>query len=303
MRTPALIIGIIITSCSSILHILGIYLLNEVHRGTGRKVDNILLINLAISELLLSVGCMSRNVALLFSNSDNDFAAKVSIFLEMLYYTCFTFAYYSFMVYIPTFRCIKILLGFRSMNLLSNSRARILSNVTWIFSVFGGVVFIALYYIIKFDFMNVLFIYFYPTINSTMIIIFTTTYILIYKKFKRSENAGRSTLHRRATNSKFYIPTLLIVSFFVFTIIPDITVLIYSIVLKRESKTLYFVCIIMYNLSLIVDAIIYIFIPRVVRELLLRKVRRFFGYKIPISTRDKSTNSQAGCSQEQVYCA
>ena len=270
--TVTLIIGIFITVCSIILHATGIYLLRELHKGKSGGTENILLMNLAISELFLSIGSMIRNIALLIFNMDFDYAGKVAIFVEKLYYTCFSFVFYSVMIYIPLHRCIKILLGLKYINIWSSSKTRILCVGTWVVSIVSGAAFIVLHYFIEFDYMKVLFMYIYPTLNSIMIVTSTIAYILIYRKYKQSENRSRGELQRRAKNSKFYIPTLLIITFFIFIVIPDTTVLIYFIILKKDSKILHSVFIISYTLALKIDATIYIFFQKAVRELLLRKV-------------------------------
>ena len=160
------------------------------------------------------------------------------------------------------------------MNSWSTYKTRIICYIMWGCSIFAGAIFITLKYTLKFEEKSVHFPYTHSLMNSAMIIIFVVTYGLIYKKFKRSERISTITLHRRATNSKFYIQTLLIVTFIVFMVLPDAITFVYVTILKRESHLLTAAVSISYTVSVIMDATIYIFLQKPIRKIMVRKVCR-----------------------------
>ena len=273
MLVETRIIGIFVPSCSIILHSSGIYLLSAAYRGDRRRTQVILMINLAISELLLSLGVLSRNAVMLFSKG-NALSVKVANFIFMMEITTFSLVFYATMALIPLHRCFTILIGLRSMNSWSSSKTRIICYITWGCSILAGAIFITLKYFLKFEQKAVLFAYSHSLMDCAMVIIFVVTYGLIYKKFKRSERFFTNTMHRRATNSKFYIQTLLIVTFIIFIVLPDIIIFFYVMILKRESPILFAAVSISYTLSVMVDATIYIFLQKPVRKILVGKICR-----------------------------
>lgn len=72
--------------------------------------------------------------------------------------------------------------------------------------------------------------------------------------------------------SKFFIPVLLILTFFIFVIGADLMQLIIFVIQKKNEETIGYMISISYTISNLIDAWIYIFLQREVRTLFMRKL-------------------------------
>ena len=101
------------------------------------------------------------------------------------------------------------------------------------------------------------------------------------KRNNKSNIKARSTIlvTRRQSSfevfrkSKFMMIFLLIVTFIIFIVIPDLTLLFVEIVNGQESRDIMVVCWIMYAVGNLFDCYIYIFMQSSVKKLLIRKFK------------------------------
>ena len=94
-----------------------------------------------------------------------------------------------------------------------------------------------------------------------------------------SSNATVMSSFALLKETKFYIPMLLVVTFIVFMVVPDLVMLFYGILGGNMSETLTVFCSISYSVSNIADGVIYIFLQPAVMSLL----RKFIGKLINAS--------------------
>ena len=116
--------------------------------------------------------------------------------------------------------------------------------------------------------------YIHPTLDFIFICVAAVTYVTIFIIYKRSaESVGKEL-----KSSAFILPSLLFLTFILFINVPDLVQLSYQIKNIRMSKPLAIFCLMLYRISPITDAALYIFLLQDVRRFLYNKC------KIPINT-------------------
>ena len=162
-------------------------------------------------------------------------------------------------------------------------RTKTLLIVTWCTSLSSAITVSMVYHFTGFEVHEALDLYVYPTFNVIFLVIAVLTYGFIFHKYKKSrlppvQASFNRDIRRQSTfqvfqKSRFYIPVLLITSFILFMAIPDFIQM--GFVASGESHDGMFVLTtslrILWAISYLIDAIIYIFIKTSVRNLLHEK--------------------------------
>lgn len=187
---------------------------------------------------------------------------------------------------------------------------------------------------VKFEWEKYFFTYFFPSIEIIFVALAIATYTFIFRKFKKtrqvpvvytpkdrglqppalnSNNVNNNKINNNVKvqpkkqvakrvsscrifiKSKFFIPVLLILTFFVFVVGADLVYLIVFVIQRKNDETLGYMISISYAISNLIDAWIYIFLQREVRTLFVRK---FYSKKSfpPVS----STINSAGGRIETI---
>merc|ERR1712179_677338 len=125
--------------------------------------------------------------------------------------------------------------------------------------------------------------YYYPALDFCFLTIAILTYGFLFRKFYLTRETvqdplvvrGRGLSSSRSSSrsvwkvfrgSKFYVSVLLISTFLLFTVIPDLTLMFHTILGIGIPVSLYAVCYTLYALSFLADAVIYIVMQRTVRR-------------------------------------
>ena len=119
----------------------------------------------------------------------------------------------------------------------------------------------------------------WPGCNFSFILIALATYIYMYRQISKNKRkqatltksvrvSHQSENLRKSKDLKkgFYFPTLLIVTFMMFWIFPDLTFLYYTKVGEKMPKTMKNVMIMLYPLGLACDASLYVIFPWTIRK-------------------------------------
>lgn len=229
------------------------------------------------------------------SHDNQHLLDVIDEYLKIVSFTGLSFVYYLGMMYLTLDRLFKISLSFTYPQYWSEARTKYLVLATWLL---GLVIIIGIscaWYFARFDWEHVFFMYFYPVVEFTFIIIAVLTYALIFRKYCRSTRklsnistcgfplegaggaggGGASNKIKFAAfrSSFFFIPSILILTYLIFMVIPDLTYLFVAIINGRHSDLLALLCWICYALSNILDAVIYIFFLDDVRSFLKKRFK------------------------------
>jgi hypothetical protein len=143
---------------------------------------------------------------------------------------------------------------------------------------------------------HILFTYVFPVCNTMYLMLATTTYALIFNKFKLTRNipVEKRTRRRRQgvtesskpsttetqsllqiyRNSRFHIPVLIITSFLLFKVTPDLITEVLGCTDSVLEDTTLHVCLMSYSASGMISAYVYLFTQPSVKNLMRKKLRQ-----------------------------
>ena len=154
----------------------------------------------------------------------------------------------------------------------------------------------------SFDFVKIIMIYVLPQFGIIFMILAIYTYYLIFKKLKRNRRTSRkikqnimmqnSRIQNETSTKGFrvFVPSLIIATFILLSIIPYVTMLIYYYVFNEQHQLLLKFILIMFPLGWLADAVIYIFTLRQIRRKIAGDICRLWAWmmkrenKIPTKT-------------------
>ena len=269
-----------------IIHSLASYLLICLYQNGDQNVQQLYLINLSVSEALanfLGIFTSSLTESIAFSESTASIVEEVQSYIWIIVYTMIYLLYYMSMIYITTDRLLDILLNLKYPVYCDEFKAKCLLITTWILGIILCLVVVLLHTFKDWDCEDAFFKYFYPTVDFLFLIIAMFTYVFIFKKYMRAQEApsqierGGSKRHGLGAfkifcKSRFFIVVLLISSFILFIIVPDMILLSNTIKENKFSSTVLSACFISYAISDFIDGILYVFIQPSVRKLLKKKL-------------------------------
>lgn len=260
---------------TTLLHIVGCYLLVCQYKNGSHNSQQLFLINLAVSEGAL-------NFLQFLTNRKLESISKFQLYIKTLRGYGFNTVYLLTMIYLTLDKLFDIVLNIRYPLYWSEDRTKILLKVTWVISISSAITVSIVYHFTRFKVLEALDLYVYPTLNLIFLICAGVTYVFIFHKYKQSRIPPVSSVtgqQRESTfkifrKSRFYIPVLLITTFILFMAIPDFVQTFYvamgndhnhNFVLNTTLRILWALC-------YISDAIIYIWLKDSVRNLLKRKL-------------------------------
>ena len=192
--------------------------------------------------------------------------------------------YFLIMTYLTLDRLFLVLLHLRYPLFWNKIRTIFLLKLTWLVCILGAVSVLIANHLIHIHPLYYADMYVYPSFDIAFLTIATITYAVMFEKYRKSKmnvvqhvTVGSSNQFRPSTiqlfrKSRFYIPMLLITSFVVFMAIPDLVQTFYVTMQDVEDEVLGNVLRILWAMSYLTDAVIYIWLKVSVRELLRRKL-------------------------------
>lgn len=275
------------------LHSLGSYLLIRLYRRGKDDVEQIYLIQLSITDAMINLLSIVQTPLV----EQLPVSEKVQSALEDLQYhvavvlgTGLTLINYVTVMYITVDKLLEIFLNIRYPLYWSQERAKYLIITTWsvglliciIFSIISGD------HCNKVTYQDIFPVYVYPTFDFIFIIIAVTTYVFIFRKFmeKRGNDVTHSTKQRKHKQnvikvffkSRFYVSALLIASFLVFVVLPDLLWLFVDIIYKKRSYDLVAACNMCYSIWYLSNAFIYIYLKVSVKQLFWKRLYHTFPF-------------------------
>ena len=258
-----------------LLHMIGIYLLRKVKCSrTFTPVQLFYFIQLSAVEIVFAI--MSSLIYVVDSLAPES---KVLDYLHAVKSLPTFLLYIGTMLLITGDRFMLVYYNLRYNSIWTNRRAYLAGFVILTCSLSS----LTLYFTIdNKTYQYICAVYIYPGFDALFICVATLTYIYFFKKIKEHRNDRIKYFNRRCRNQAqnenntrpmarikngFYMPTLLIVSFIIFAVAPDVVYFIAVIQQSNMGATgLYFS--IFYRVGLAWDAVIYVFFQKEVRNVL-----------------------------------
>ena len=272
-------IFIYITLCPFVLctHVFALYLLKK--DGSFRNIQKYLIGTLCITEILLVIILLIRGVDILYPWSGFEMAI---LFGE----TTVWLMYFFLMMFITWDRFAEIKLNLKYPLYCNSKKAKTLLVITFFISLSLFVVLLSIQCITNgaWDYEYYLGIYVFPVFHGIIIFssVFTYSYIFtkLYKnqiahlKVRRQLQLQMDSLKSRSaiklnSKPKLVVPSLIILTFLIFSTLPHSLFLIFSSFDKSQVRVLNFVPM-FYFLGWFVDPVIYILSVKSIQQLFQR---------------------------------
>eukprot|EP00111_Clytia_hemisphaerica_P024689 TCONS_00072753-protein len=277
-----------------LLHTVGIYLLWCLRSQSLLKIQYFFLMSLSGSELVMNFLGVAR-MFLEMVGKNNTPARMVADNIYIFEFTGTAFIFHLSMIFITLDRLLELVLNIRYPVYWDEDKTKTLLIGTWILGTCISISICCISGIQQFDWATYFFKYFFPSIEIVFVALAFVTYTLIFRKFKTTRqspcnyNPEDADSRKRAMSngsnkkkqessfrifirSKFFIPVLLILTFFIFVVGADLVYLILIVINGYTDDYISYILTISYAISNLIDAWIYIFLQRDVRRLFMKKV-------------------------------
>lgn len=277
-----------------LLHGVGVYLLIYLYTRGKLSVQNILILNLSFTELIMNSLEVIRAILsiLIEYNVSPSVCNEFKKYLLITMFSGISIVFYIGMFYITLDRLTCITLSLHYKIYCTLTRAKFVLLVTWICAVLICFLFNLAYYLCDFDWEGLLYKFVFPILEFAFILLALITYILIFRKYSHSESAlfrqrGITGFNVKPKSkvvlfqeSRFFVAVVLIFTFILFMVIPDLVLLFVGVIDGKMSEELMTACWISYAISNMADACIYIFIQERMKKLLMLKLKRMFQQRV-----------------------
>ena len=319
------VILLVLNIANVFVHGTGSYLLGCIYKQGKRSAQKIFIINLSVCELLMNLmECLRRILELItLSGKQSNDTSEFQDYLLIVMFTGVSFVFYMDMIFITVDRLLNVFLNARYRIYCNQRKAKCLLAITWLIGFITCLSVSLIHYFTEYGWEAFFFRYFYPTVELSFIILAIVTYLFIFKQYQKSlripsHGGSRKNQHDKQHESavqvfrmsRFYVSILLITSFIIFMLIPDLVYLFYGVLQNNESSTLLACCWISYAVSNLIDGWVYIFMQSTVKSLLRIKVQRLCrctGYVSKFNNRRRTTMLLRSCGkdkkiEERRYC-
>ena len=280
------IISFLLRVLNIAMHSIGVYALATLYQKSKFRIQRMYIINLSISTLSLNVLAFINNIPsfIKIETHDEEKIKEFQVHVAIIEYTGVSFVYYFLMMILTLDRLASVTLGLRYPQYWTPNKAKYLLITLWIIGVCISIGVSLADHFAAFNWEEASFKYFYPILELTFLTIASSTYGLIFRKRvhnikKISRMSGRELPNRSGWHlrdlkkSFFFVPSLMILTFVTFMIVPDLVYLFIAIIKNNPSETLTVGCSISYATSNAIDGAIYIYFLPDVRKFLVNKVR------------------------------
>ena len=257
-------------------HILGIYLLFQ--SKSNNPNSTIILINLSVAESFMAAIDFAYNVML-----RNNVSKNVTDYVYTTSCTCFV---------IPSFLILTVLALDRFFEVYYNIRYPIYFQkrkivgflaICWLLGFLQFLVLTFLRFRYNVDTLSIVFKFLLPGFEIVFCVTAAPIYGYIYKKYRQALKMVSAHQNNTFTRHKFFVPTLILLNFCFFVIIPDQLHLFLFYIYKTGSPNMMNIILMLYAIGFICDALIYTFLQPITRKILFRKLRQWSTF-IPMTS-------------------
>lgn len=263
-----------------LLHGVGTYLLVRLHLLHRESTQKFYILNLAISEFLLSIESVALYTVLNLDQYLKSDSFIATLHVVRLAYAGVRYSYMAAMFYLTGDQLAHALFPFRYRQIWSLGYSKILVVTTWVFITVITIICIHQKWYHQFTCFFAI-----PSCLNIIYLIFAViTYIAIFDLYVKSKRKSKldSGLHHNNdslfqlfVHSRFYVSVVIIACFLILTVLPE---MIHSIHLFVYPFKVDYVVFFRYyaasiTLSYTIDGIVYIYLQKPVRKLFWRTLQ------------------------------
>ena len=263
------------------------YLLIILRYSTMDGCQRLFLFHLSLSEFCLTVLEMIKRFIFIIVNSE---ANVITEYINVIQFSSASMVYYFTMIYMTSDRFFALYLNMKYPLYWSEKKTKRLLVVTWIVFILMAICLSFLYKYQLIDYNKVFYLYIWPITESIFLLIAFGTYGYIIRMIYNNNRSNsiktiilQSNISIDATtvkpkarsiysNSAFYLPTLLILTFVFLQVVPDVIIFFVMISGRTVSAGVSAGVFITYMFSILTDAIIYILLSPFVKRIFIRKI-------------------------------
>ena len=259
------ILKILLCLLNVFFHTVGSYALVSLYSKCRHKSQRIYILNLSLSEAIINFIEIILTILEFFCAEPR--VTSMIKYLRIISFTGVSFVYYIGMTLLTLDRLAKIVLGLIYPQYWNKNRTKRVVLGTWFIGILITIAVCLAFRYLNFNWEDAFYKFFYLTVGFLFIVIAFVAYILIFRKYSRSTRKmsnisalgipGEPIVNSQYSKlldfkkSMFFIPAMLISTFFVFMVIPDLIQLFVGIIDGNTSEELNAACFISYALSLI----------------------------------------------------
>ena len=273
-----------------VIHLLALTALFKLKVNNLNGNQKYLLASLCITELTLGVNLILISS---FSIIHTDHKNIITNILHISFYFPSYLTYFSIMILITIDRLLEFRLNIKySLHWFPKKVKVILVVVISIYmNIFICMAIIRFYKLVDDYYQKYLMNYVIPIFSGFFLVLASCTYYQIYKKIKENRKTNDRIKHVCEVHNSYkqigstqkkrfqiFLPGLLIATFILFSIVPNLLWVVYVLCFKGESEALKMIITISFPIGWLVDPVIYIFCLKRIRMRMKRAFIRF-SYK------------------------
>ena len=301
------VFSIVLEVLSIVINSFSLYLLICLHRTGRGNVQYIYLINLSGTNIFASAGFMITNALDICQYyKDADCHCYISNYTNLVLLTVISFVLYMTMTYVIVDELMQVLMNIRYPVYWDMTKAKYLIFLTWSVGMIMCIYFIIVNEFNEDEYDIFLGKYFRLPFNFIFIIIAIACYSYIFHKYRLTRinptpvgttQTATESIFKVFRNSRFYVSVLLILNFICFVIFPEIIV---SFIEDNDKTSLCRnIMFILFDISFIIDAWVYVFFRLPVKRLMWEKLLNIkCVHNIAMSNLQVKVNVQKEISQQ-----
>ena len=263
----------ILHSIAISLHCLGIYLLShQIKQDRSHQVP--ILMNLSIAEIFMSAFDVAYNIMISYGVEED-----INIYVYTIQCTCFVISNFLILTVLALDRFFEVYLNITYPIFFTKQVVQRCLVGCWVIGFTLGILLCTLRYTMGINTLDVVFRILFPFFEIVFFSCAVVSYSYIYMKYRQMMRNQSHSSGNNNNNSfkkrKFFVPTLIIFTFFLFAIIPDQLHLFLFYIYNIGSNTFLNTILLLYVVGFICDASIYIFFQKTTYSILRKKLRTF----------------------------
>ena len=274
------------------IHCFGTYLMNKLYINGHDCTRLMYLINLSVLESLknvISILCFPIIDIFDIKGESESIIELVQMFVGTLG-DCLNVIHYFLIAYIAVDRFLEVWLSIKYPVYWDQKKGKYLLIATWCIPL---VVFIGLFIaeeIMHVDLILPYLVYIYATLDIVLVLVFVCTNGYIYHLYYTRKNddpaqllsisnrTSKKSIFNVLRKTTFFISSLLIANYFLLRVVPDFVYLIIGVIPDNRDYTLFMAFMLVVTLSDFIDACIYVFTVRSVKDITKRKLLQLGRY-------------------------
>ena len=310
------VVLLVSTLTKALLHTISFYLLRHLKRNGHDIHQATYLTNLSRCEIIMSVLLFIRCVSHFTSWSN---VRQFHMYIDIVNLGGCGIVYYLSISLITVDRLLDILLNIRYPVYCTEQKTKRILCVVWVLGCAVIITLVVLEKKSRIDTYHLLFTYVYPVCNAAYLLLAVATYVFIFQKFNqtRTDPTGNEAPRRRQgvtakpttterlsllqvyRNSRFHIPVLIITSFLMFKVTPDLIAEVVGCTNEKFRDMVLHVCLMSYCISGIVSAYVYLQTEPLVMNLRRKKFKELrLWWQCRRKLRWRRTRESSSCSRE-----